>query len=51
MTGSCEHGNVPSDSIKYGEFPDHLRDCQLLRRNLLHEVKVGTILPSTVKGI
>jgi hypothetical protein len=25
VTGSCEHGNEPSGSIKCGEFLDYLR--------------------------
>jgi hypothetical protein len=25
VVGSCEHGNEPSDSIKYGEFLDYLK--------------------------
>jgi hypothetical protein len=30
-TGSCEHGNEPSSSIKGGEFLDQLSDYQLLK--------------------
>jgi hypothetical protein len=26
MASPCEHGNEPSDSIKVGEFLDHLSD-------------------------
>jgi hypothetical protein len=32
-TGSCEHGNAPSGSIKGGEFLDYLSDCQLLKKD------------------
>jgi hypothetical protein len=31
VAGSCEHGNDHSDSIKDGEFIDHLNDHHLLR--------------------
>jgi hypothetical protein len=30
----CEHGNELSDSIKYVEFRDDLRNCQLLKKVL-----------------
>jgi hypothetical protein len=30
VTGCCEHGNEPSNFIKYGEFLDYLSDYQLL---------------------
>jgi hypothetical protein len=33
VTGSCEHGNGPSGSIKVGEFLDWLSDCQLLKKD------------------
>jgi hypothetical protein len=29
LAGFCEHGNEPSDSIKCGEFLDHLIDYHL----------------------
>jgi hypothetical protein len=32
MTGSFEHGNKPSDSIKGREFLDQLSDYQLLKK-------------------
>jgi len=32
-TGSCEHGNEPSGSIKSGEFLDQLNDYQLLKKD------------------
>jgi hypothetical protein len=31
VIGSCVHSNGPSSSIKVGEFPDQLSDCQLLK--------------------
>jgi hypothetical protein len=33
VAGSCEHSNEPSGSIKVGEFPDLLSDCQLLKKD------------------
>jgi hypothetical protein len=32
VTGSCEHDNKPSGSVKGGEFLDKLRHCQLLNK-------------------
>jgi hypothetical protein len=32
VAGSCERGNVSSDSIKGGEFFDQLRECQFLKK-------------------
>jgi len=29
----CENGNEPSDSIKRGEFRDHLSDYQLVKKD------------------
>jgi hypothetical protein len=37
VVGSFEKGNKPSGSIKGGEFIDHLKNCQLLRRPLSAE--------------
>jgi hypothetical protein len=34
MAGSCEHGNESSGSINGGEFPDQLRDYQLLKKDI-----------------
>jgi len=34
VTGSCGHGNEPSDSTKGFEFLDKLSDSQLLKRTL-----------------
>jgi hypothetical protein len=31
--GSSKHGNKLSGSIKFGEFPDQLSDCQLLKKD------------------
>jgi hypothetical protein len=33
VTGSCKCGNDPSGFIKFGEFPDKLRTCQLLKKD------------------
>ena len=33
MAGFCEYGDEPSGSIKYGEFVEYLRTCQLLRKD------------------
>jgi len=33
VAGSCEHGNVPSDSIKDGEFLDYLSEYKLLKKD------------------
>jgi hypothetical protein len=30
VEGSCEHGNEPSDSIKFGEILEQLNDWRLL---------------------
>jgi hypothetical protein len=39
VAGSCEHGNEPSGSIKFGEFLDWAeRTLSFLRRTLLHGV-------------
>jgi hypothetical protein len=32
-TGSCEHGNEPSGSVKGEEFLDELRNCWLLKKD------------------
>jgi hypothetical protein len=32
MAGSCECGNETPGSIKFGEFLDQLRNCQLLKK-------------------
>jgi hypothetical protein len=32
VTGCCEHGDEPSDSIKGGEFLDSLSEYQLLNK-------------------
>ena len=33
LAGTCECGNEPSCSIKYGEFLDKLRTGELLKKN------------------
>ena len=33
MAGACECGNEPPGSIKYEEFLDELRNCQLLKKD------------------
>jgi hypothetical protein len=38
VAGSCEHGNEPSDSIKFGEFLDYLSVLLASQERLLHEV-------------
>jgi len=38
MAGTCECGNEPSGSIKFGEFLDWLRTGWLPRKTLLHGV-------------
>jgi hypothetical protein len=32
LEGSCEHGDEPSDSLKFCEFPESLYNLQLLRK-------------------
>lgn len=38
MTGSSEHSNEPSSSIRGRKFLDQLHDCHISRRALLHVV-------------
>jgi hypothetical protein len=33
VTGSCEHGNEPSGSVKGGVFLDQLSGCWLLKKD------------------
>ena len=33
VVGCCEHGNEPSDSKNYDDFPEQLNDYQLLRKD------------------
>jgi hypothetical protein len=33
MAGTCECGNEPLGSTKFGEFLDKLRTCQLLKKD------------------
>jgi hypothetical protein len=40
MMRSCEHGSEPSGSIKYGEFLEELRNCQLPEEILFHGVRL-----------
>jgi hypothetical protein len=35
VKGSCEHGNEPSDSIKFWEFVVWLSNCRLLKKDSL----------------
>lgn len=39
MVGSCKHGNVPSGSIKYGEFLDNLSELIASQEGLLSGVR------------
>jgi hypothetical protein len=36
MAGSCEHGNEPLGSIKGGELVDQLRNCKLVKNELVN---------------
>jgi hypothetical protein len=38
VVGFCERGSEPSGSIRGGEFHDQLRDYQLRKKTLLHEL-------------
>jgi hypothetical protein len=40
VAGSCEHGNEPSGSAKCGEFPDYLRNCQLVKKESAAWIKL-----------
>jgi hypothetical protein len=33
LTGSCEHGDEPSGSIRSGMFLDQLSDCQVAMKD------------------
>ena len=44
VEGTCECGNEPSGSIKFGEFLDQLRTGQLFKKNSAHVV--GQLLAS-----
>jgi hypothetical protein len=39
VTDSCEHVNVPSDSIKGVEFPDHLSNTYISKKDISCSVK------------
>jgi hypothetical protein len=34
----CEHGNESSGSVKVGEFPNHLRDYKLFKKDSFFSV-------------
>jgi len=38
VTGSFQHSNEPSGSIKGGEFLDQLSNCQLLKKDCYMEL-------------
>jgi hypothetical protein len=40
VTGCCECSNEPLGSIKCWEFLDYLRMCELLKKDLLHGVRI-----------
>jgi hypothetical protein len=46
VAGTCECGNEPSGSIKYGEFLDYLKTCWLLKKDsaVWSEYREGFIL-------
>lgn len=56
MTGSCEHDNGSSGSMKDGEFLDNVSYCQLLKRIRKGEVfstsvvLIGEVRPAMVYG-
>jgi hypothetical protein len=45
MAGSCEHGDEPSGSIKYWEFPEQLSDYQLLKDDSASWSYLPSVLP------
>ena len=48
---TCKCGNKLSGSIKFGAFPDQLRNGQLLRRTLLSKVSKYTYIEVTIRTI
>jgi hypothetical protein len=43
VEGSCEHGNEPSDVIKYWKILEWLHSWRLSRRAQLHEVSFSRV--------
>jgi len=38
MAGCCEKGDEPSDSLQCGRVLDELRNCQIVKKDVLHGV-------------
>ena len=46
MAGSCEYGDEPSGSIKFGEFLEYLMTCWLFRKDSALSSKYFSTLSS-----
>jgi hypothetical protein len=48
VTGFCEYGDYPSDSVEDGEFLDHLNDYYLLKK-MIYYVQTALRLASRLR--